>query len=314
MFSFFKNLLKKDPDQVTKEKPKEQSVLSADEAGVGTRSQENEPVGESQHKQTVLSLHPSWEADLDVQQKYALTFMANDLAPIQQGSVALAGMHLVPHEEGVEVTAFVRNGLSRSIRFEKMNLLILIGDNQLFSRQEFDLSELGEIPPFSARPWSFVFKRESFLMKDVMLINWKLAFELAQKKLVLPQQLELEESWIKALNDEQKNQLIELARTLPPLQENEVNMHSVQLSKDNDGSLRALMLIRNGAQQALTFEKLPLALHDATGDIAAKGLFEIGSLTVNPQTSKPWLFIFPPESMIKQDPDLTSWKMSVIQQ
>ncbi|MGE5702146.1 MAG: SLAP domain-containing protein, partial [Clostridia bacterium] len=95
---------------------------------------------------------------------------------------------------------------------------------------------------------------------------------------------------------------------------NEVNMHSVQLSKDNDGSLRALMLIRNGAQQALTFEKLPLALHDATGDIAAKGLFEIGSLTVNPQTSKPWLFIFPPESMIKQDPDLTSWKMSVIQQ
>lgn len=314
MFSFLKSWRKNDAGQTTgtQETVKEESLLSASAAGLSTPL-DAEPVKESQEKETLLSLHPSWEQEIDTQQKYALMFMANDLPKIQVGNVALAGMHLVPHEEGVEVTAFVRNGLPRPIRFEKMNLLILIGDNELFARQEFDLSQMGEIPPFSARPWGFVFKRECFLKKDVMLLNWKLAFELAQKKLVLPQQLELEESWIKALNETQKNSLIELARNLPPLQPNEVNVQSVQLTRDSEGSLRALLLIRNGSEQTLSFEKLPLALYDAAEEIVAKGLFEVGGLTVNPQTSKPWLFIFPTESIERPDADLTRWKISVIQ-
>lgn len=314
MFSFLKNWRKTDAGQTagTQETVREESVMPAGEAGL-----ETPPVPEAQkqdqEKETQLSLHPSWEKETDPKLKYALSFMANDLPAIQVGHVALAGIHLHPHEEGVEVTAFVRNGLPTPMRLGKMNLLILIGDNELFARQEFDLAELDEIPAFSARPWSFVFKREHFLIKDVMLVNWKLAFELAQKKLVLPQQLELEESWIKALNDSQKNNLIELARNLPPLQQNEVNVQSVQLSKDDEGALRVLLLIRNGSEQALNFEKIPLALHDAAGDMVAKGLFELGSLTVNPHTSKPWLFIFPKESIIKQDADLSRWKTALIQ-
>lgn len=313
MFSFLKNWRKNDAGQTagTQETVKEESVMPAGEAGVKTPVPTAVP--EQTEQDTSLSLHPSWEKEMNAQQKYAMSFMANDLPAIQVGHVALAGIHLHPHEEGVEVTAFVRNGLPQPVRLGKMNLLILIGDNELFARQEFDLAELDDIPAFSARPWSFIFRRENFLLKDVMLLNWKLAFELAQKKLVLPQQLELEESWIKALNDTQKNSLIELARNLPPLQPNEVNVQSVQLSQDNEGALRALLLIRNGSEQALTIEKLPLALHDATGEIVAQGLFELGSFTVNPHTSKPWLFIFPKESLLKQDPDLSRWKTSLIQ-
>lgn len=314
MFSFLKSWRKNDAAQTsgTQDTVKEESVLPAGDAGLVTPPTREAEAG-SQEQGTALSLHPSWEKETDTQQKYALTFMANDLPPVQIGSVALAGIHLIPHEEGVEVAAFVRNGLPQPIRLGKMNLLILIGDNELFARQEFDLSELDEIPAFSARPWSFVFKQEHFLLKDVMLLNWKLAFELAQKKLVLPQKLELEESWIKTLNDTQKNSLIELARNLPPLQPNEVNVQSVQLSKDSEGALRALLLIRNGSEQGITFEKLPLGLYDAAGDVVAQGLFEVGGLTVNPQTSKPWLFIFPKDSIVKPDADLSRWKTAVVQ-
>ncbi|RNB92666.1 accessory Sec system S-layer assembly protein [Brevibacillus fluminis] len=313
MFSFLKNWRKNDAGQTTgtQETVKEESVMPAGEAGLKTPVPTAVP--EQTEQATSLSLHPSWEKEMNAQQKYAMSFMANDLTAIQVGHVALAGIHLHPHEEGVEVTAFVRNGLPQPVRLGKMNLLVLIGDNELFARQEFDLAELDEIPAFSARPWSFIFRRENFLLKDVMLLNWKLAFELAQKKLVLPQQLELEESWIKALNDTQKNSLIELARNLPPLQPNEVNVQSVQLSLDEEGAYRALLLIRNGSEQALNFEKIPLSLHDAAGDIIAQGLFELGSLTVNPHTSKPWLFIFPKESIVKQDADISRWKTALIQ-
>jgi accessory Sec system S-layer assembly protein len=262
---------------------------------------------------TSLSLHESWEARLSAQEKYALSFMAQELAPLPKGNISLVGTSLVPHEDGVEVTAFVRNSADHPVRLGKMNLVILFGEEQLFTRQSFDLAELGEIPPRSARPWSFVFTRDHFLQLNVMLSNWKVAFEMAQKKMVLPQQLELEESWIKALGDEQKQAFIELAKRLPALKEGEVNVQSVQIRRQEDGALHVILLIRNGSTQALNFEKLPLAIYDAAGEKAAEGLFELGSFVVNPGTSKPWLFIFPRESVVKADADFSRWKASVPQ-
>lgn len=315
MLSFMKNLLggKPDPEEL-KEQIKEESVLSASEAAISNEQKKAEKQEEkSEDIITPLSLHESWENQLSMQEKYSLSFMATELPPIAPGNISLAGISLVPHEEGIAVVAFVRNGSPKPIRLGEMNLVILIRNNELFTRQSFDLSEIGEIPPFHARPWEFIFNREQYLMVNVALQNWKLAFEIAEKKLVLPQKLELEESWIKSLSEAQKESLIELAKRLPALKPGEVNVQSVQLSKGEAGSLRALLLIRNGSDKSLSFEKLPLVLIDATGEVVAQGLFELDSLTVNAETSKPWLFIFPPESIQKENPDLTRWSVRVPQ-
>ncbi|WP_019123233.1 accessory Sec system S-layer assembly protein [Brevibacillus massiliensis] len=314
MLSFVKNWLNK--DSAAKEEntqTREESVLPAAEAPIASEQQQPSEADSKKTAATALSLHESWQTALDDKQRYALSFMANELPPIEVGHVGLAGIHMAPHDDGAEVTAFIRNGLPQPIQLGKMNLVVLFGENELFTRQEFDLSELGEIPAFHARPWSFVFHRDHFLQKGVLLTNWKVAFELAEKKMVLPQKLELEESWIKALSDDQKNSLIQLAKRLPPLKPGEVNIQSVQLSKSQDGSLRAMLLIRNGSRQSLSFEKLPLRLHDATDEVVAEGLFELAGLTVHSETSKPWMFIFPPESVVKEDADLSRWKVTAPQ-
>lgn len=316
MFSFLKNLMGKTPTpEEIKEQLREESVLVAAESETpGAEEKGTTKAGRKQEAgSTSLSLHESWERELNASAKYALSFAAQELPPMQPGTLALSGLALVPHEAGVEVTAFVRNGLDRPLRLDKMTLVILIGEDELFARQEFDLSELGEIPAHAARPWSFVFARENFLKVDILLKNWKIAFELAQKKMVLPQQLELEESWIRALGDEQKQSLIELAQRLPALKEGEVNIQSVQLRRSEDGALHAMLLIRNGSAQSLSFEKLPLALFDASGQQVAVGLFELGGLTVRASTSKPWMFIFPKESILREDADFSRWKVAVPQ-
>ncbi|GAA4718569.1 accessory Sec system S-layer assembly protein [Brevibacillus fulvus] len=318
MLSYLKHLLGKSPSpDELKEQVKEESVLPANKAPElidGKKAGESKASAENETRQsTPLSLHQTWEERLDAKAKYALSFIASDLPPIAEGNISLAGLNLSPHEDGVEVTAFVRNGLPHPIRLAKMNLVILIKDNELFARQNFDLSELGEIPAFHARPWTFVFQRENFLQVNVALLNWKVAFELAQKKLVLPQQLELEESWIQALSDEQKNGLIKLAQKLPPLQQGEVNVQSVQLRRHEDGSLHVLLLFRNGSDRSLSFEKLPLILYDAEGNEAARGLFELNRFVVNAGTSKPWLFIYPPESIVNEAADFSRWKVAVPQ-
>lgn len=321
MFSFLKNMRDKDlssteaAEQI-KEQIKEESVMSVNEAVIdanGSAGAANSDTSQNKLHDTQLSLHPLWEQNLTSSQKYSFSFMAAELPQIEEGNVSLAGISLIPHDEGIEIAAFIRNGTSQPITLGTMNLVVLIKDNELFARQAFDLSEIGAIPPFTARPWTFLFNRENFLQVDVLLERWKLAFELAAKKLVLPQQLELEESWIKALSDEQKEGLIQLAKQLPPLNSGEVNVQSVQLSKSEDGSLRAMLLFRNGSDKSLSFEKLPLVLMDATGEKIAEGLFELGSLTVNANTSKPWLFIFPPESIVKTDPDFSRWKVNIPQ-
>lgn len=309
MLSFLKNLLGNTPTpEEVRQQIQEESILPAT-AEHSQQGKQSAPAGVV----TSLSLHPSWEDKLSSQEKYALSFMAQELEPLAEGSISLAGTSLVPHDAGVEVTAFIRNSSDRPMTLNEMTLAVLFGDQQLFTRQKFDLAEIGEIPPRSARPWSFVFEREHFLQVDVLLVNWKIAFEMAQKKMVLPQQLELEESWIKALSDEQKNSLIELAKGLPSIKEGEVNIQSMQIRKEESGALNVMLLIRNGSSQSLSFEKLPLVLYDATGEKVAEGLFELGSLTVHASTSKPWLFIFPPESIQKQDADFSRWKVSVPQ-
>lgn len=311
MLSFLKNLLGNTPtpEEVRKQVQEESILPASTESHQEPQQEQNASAGVV----TALSLHESWEAKLSAQERYALSFMAQELEPLAEGNISLAGTSLVPHDAGIEVTAFVRNSSDRPVKLGETTLVVLFGDQQLFARQLFDLAEIGEIPPRSARPWSFVFEREHFLQVDVLLVNWKVAFEMAQKKMVLPQQLELEESWIKALSDDQKNSLIELAKGLPSIKEGEVNIQSVQIRRDDTGALNVMLLIRNGSAQSLSFEKLPLVLHDATGEKVAEGLFELGSLNVNANTSKPWLFIFPPESIQKQDPDFTRWKVSVPQ-
>ncbi|MGG1664361.1 accessory Sec system S-layer assembly protein [Brevibacillus sp. NRS-1366] len=314
MLSFLKNLMGKTPTpQEVREQVREESILSASDTEQ-SHQEKQQVQKKSTGVVTALSLHESWEAKLSTQEKYALSFMAQELAPLDKGNISLAGTALVPHDAGVEVTAFVRNSSDRPVRLGEMTLVVLFGDQQLFTRQSFDLSEIGEIPPRSARPWSFVFTREHFLQVDVLLANWKIAFEMAQKKMVLPQQLELEESWIKALSDEQKHSLIELAKNLPALKEGEVNIQSVQIRRTDEGALHVMLLIRNGSTQSLSFEKLPLVLFDATGEKVAEGLFELGSLTVNAGTSKPWMFIYPPEMLQKEEPDFSRWRVSVPQQ
>ncbi|MFP3389008.1 accessory Sec system S-layer assembly protein [Brevibacillus sp. SIMBA_040] len=314
MLSFLKNLKGKTPTpQEVREQVQEESVLPASDTEQSHQEQLQEHA-ESTGIVTSLSLHESWEEKLSKTEQYTLSFMAQELAPLAKGNISLAGTALVAHEAGVEVTAFVRNSTDRAIRLGEMTLVILFGDQQLFTRQSFDLSEIGEIPPRSARPWSFVFTREHFLQVDVLLANWKIAFELAQKKMVLPSQLELEESWIKALSDEQKNSLIELAKNLPALKEGEVNFQSMQIRRTEDGALHVMLLIRNGSTQSISFENLPLVLHDATGDRIAAGSFKLSNFTVNANTSKPWMFIYPPEIIEKEDPDFSRWKVTIPQE
>ena len=93
-----------------------------------------------------------------------------------------------------------------------------------------------------------------------------------------------------------------------------MNFTGLQAKLNEDGSLHASIFIRNGHDKAINLEQLPLEIADARGEIVAKGSFKLNPvLTVQPNTTKPWTFIFPAELVSAEGIDLSRWTARVPQ-
>ncbi|MGM7681954.1 accessory Sec system S-layer assembly protein [Cytobacillus sp. Hm23] len=282
-------------------KGKDSTVNAGDVLGGNVTSQAGVAVT------TELSFHPL--SNIGVEEKYYFQFLNNELPPLKENQVSISGIELKKEEKGTAVTAFVRNSLNRPIDLKDMPLLLLGPNGENLARKVFDLSALGAIPAKSSRPWKFIFEDSFITASELPSVGWKLAFEIKK-----PHALDLEESWEKSLADEDKEKLQQLIKQTPAPKEGEVNFMSLQGRQTEDNSLHVTMLIRNGSNKDVTFQKMPLIVEDASGEVIAKGGFELDSFQVKANTSKPWTFIFPSSLLLKEDIDLSSWKAYIPQQ
>lgn len=261
--------------------------------------------------ETALSLHPSWQ--LPQEQEYVFRFLANELETLKPNQISLSGIDIdvEPATGDFLVKALFRSSLDQTISVGEVELMLMDQDGKTIGSQQFDLNELGEIAPRSARPWVFVFTKDNLFVEEPPAENWTLAFNVQS---MVPHKLELEESWQKGLPAEQKVALEEIVSNLPKLKPREVNIAGFQVLKQDDGSIAASVFIRNGHSKQINIEKLPLELIDASGEMVASGSFDIGSLPVNANTTKPWTFIYPKDMVTKDDPDFSRWTIRIPQQ
>lgn len=241
------------------------------------------------------------------EERYYFQFLNNELPPLKENQISLSGVELKVDNGDVYVTAFVRNSLPKGIRFDQETTLLLVGPNgEALARKPFDLSGLGELPAESSRPWLFLFEEKYVNVAEIPHTDWKLAFEL--KKAKGPHALDLEESWEKALAGQDREKLEILVKEMNPPKPGEVNFMGIQATQTEEGALHVTLLIRNGSEKNIQLQQLPLIVEDATHEIIAKGGFQLDSLEIKANTSKPWTFIFPKEILLKEKLDLSQWK------
>lgn len=260
---------------------------------------------------TKLSFHPEW--DVPQEQKYVFNFLANDLAPLKPNQLSLSAINIEPvtANGSWNVKAFFRSSLPEAIELGDIELLILDKDDNRVASHYFDFKELGVIPAESARPWIFNFPKNSITGEAIPEEGWKISFNLLSLR---GHQLDLDDSWKKQLPKEQQDQLAEIVKTLPKLGKTEVNFTGLQTKLNDDGTLHASIFIRNGHDKAINLEQLPLEIVDARGVIVAKGSFKLDPvLTVQPNTTKPWTFIFPAQLVTAEGADLSRWTARVPQ-
>ncbi|MCG3089544.1 accessory Sec system S-layer assembly protein [Sporosarcina cyprini] len=260
--------------------------------------------------ETALSLHPQWT--LSQEQEYVFRFLANELEPLKPNQISLSGIDIdvEPANGSWLVKSFFRSSLDQTITVGSVELMLLDAEGKTLASQEFDLNELGDIPGRSARPWVFVFTKDNIFADAPPAENWKLAFNVQS---MVPHKLELEQAWEDGLAQEQKDALAKVVENMPKLKPREVNFAGFQVKIQEDGSIAASIFIRNGHSKQINIEKLPLELVDATGEIVARGSFNLGPLSVKANTSKPWTFIYPKEMVLKEEPDFSRWTIRVPQ-
>ncbi|WP_418301590.1 accessory Sec system S-layer assembly protein [Lysinibacillus fusiformis] len=296
LFSFFKK-----SDKVGQENTIDSKVL----LGNTTTNK-----GDNRDVETKLSFHPEW--DVPQEQKYIFNFLANELEPLKPNQLSLSSISIEEARAGKWlVRAFFRSSLPQAIELGEIELFILDKNDELVASKKFDFKALGTIPAECARPWVFEFEKSTIKVDEVPEDGWKIAFNLVSLR---GHQLELDPSWEEQLPAAQKEELEKIVKTLPELGETEVNFTGLQAKLADNGNLNVSIFIRNGHNKAINLEQLPLEIIDSTGKQIAKGSFKMDPiLTVQPNSTKPWTFIFPAELVDAKDADLSRWTARVTQ-
>lgn len=258
--------------------------------------------------ETTLSIPSDW--NLTDEERYVYAFHNSESPELKENQISIYSMELIENvDESIRITGLIRSTVTRPITFDKTTILLLDETENVVARKEFDLSELGQLPPNSARPWDFIYTKADFVKQvDELPKEWKLAFKLEQKH-----RLDLEESWEKALNEKAKKQLEKIVGQAAPLKKDEVNFLGFSARQKENGDLTISILIRNGSNKNISVQKVPLGIKDASDEEIARGSFTLNDLTVKANTSKPWTFVFP-KSMVKtESPDLSRWVAYPIQ-
>lgn len=296
LFSFFKKTDKVGTD----------SAIDSKDLGQGTNQENNLNTVE-----TKLSFHPDWQVPQE--QRYIFNFLANELQPLKPNQLSLAAINIEvdPQTKAWNVKAFVRSTLEKEIQLGEIELLLLDKDDKQIASKSFNFGELGALPAKSARPWVFTFEKNTLATEEVPEDGWKIAFNLISLR---GHQLELDETWKKQLPEDQQEALKKIVNDLPKLGKNEVNFTGIQAKIHDDKSLVTSIFIRNGNNKVINIEQLPLEIVDANGKLVAKGAFRLDpALSVQPNSTKPWTFIFPEDLVSKEEFDLSRWSARVTQ-
>ena len=121
-------------------------------------------------------------------------------------------------------------------------------------------------------------------------------------------ELSLHPSWI--LAPEQTYVYRFLNNELAPLKPNQISLAGTELRREGD-DLLAITFVRNSLSKAIQFEKVTLLLLDADKTPIARHEFDMSKLGELPgKSSRPWQFIFPKSSILKEEFSTTDWTIA----
>lgn len=255
----------------------------------------------SQRLKTTLSIHPDW--NISDEQKKIYKQLHNQLPRLEKNQISIHNFGAGKKNGNCYITAFISNTTNRTMTLEKTPFLLLGPNGEKLGKKSFDLGAMGDIPPMTSRPWSFIFRKEDLLTENLPTRGFKLLVD--RKK----HRINFDESWRSLLSNEDSSRLKEAMKKLPPLKSDELNVTGLTVDQTKESHILATILIRSGLTKPIKIKQLPLYLEDATGSVIAKATFSFEDFEVGENSTKPLAILFPKETISAKDMDLSRWKI-----
>lgn len=240
-------------------------------------------------------------------QKEILEEELDELLPIKEGQVNVAGIYAYDLKDKYEVKVYLRNGMKNEINFEKIPFKIINSKGDLLASQVFDLKSMGDIPSNCGRPWILYFDKENVFVDKISMDDWKVVFDNSLKAL---RNLTVDiENLPDEIDSESKKVYTDFLEGLPALKEGEVSFSKFSIGINEDGYLLVTIVVRNGCNKGINIEKLPMTIRDEKGNFVASESFDLKDLKVSAMKAKVCNFAFPLQIKEKAVIPLDSWQI-----
>jgi SLAP domain-containing protein len=256
-----------------------------------------------------IELHLN-EYDNGVMSDFQKEFLREELAELpklEDGQVSINGIYTFDMGDKVEVSVYLRNGLSKQINFDKVPLVIVNRNGDILAKQIMDMGEFGILPPLSARPYKVYFDKANLLVETISNDDFVIQFE---KSISAINTVKVELEGIPTDMDHQlKSSFTKFLDKLPLIKAGDVNLEVFKTLRGVNNSISIVFMIRNGCTKIIKLERLPIIVKDEQGEIVATGLFDIENVSVNPHKAKVYDFTITEDYIINKDFDITNCKV-----
>ncbi|WP_217586209.1 accessory Sec system S-layer assembly protein [Lentibacillus saliphilus] len=242
---------------------------------------------------------------------YAYYALHNAKSPsMKKDQLSIYGIELSKQSDSSFIaSALIRSTIHKPVRLKSSPIVLLGAEGRAIARTVVDFTELGVLRPNTSRPWQFEFPKASILVPGTPdLQNWSLAFEKDTEH-----KLDMEDMERAGISEVSRAKLRKIVEQAPLLDRNELSFMGLGIKRNESGGLTSTILIRNGTMQDLQITQVPLVVHDATGDIVARGTFELSDFNIKANTSKPVTLVFPKSGIVKEHIDLSMWSIKAIE-
>lgn len=258
-----------------------------------------------------LSIHPD---EIYKKNDLELEYMAeelNQLAPISEGEVSISTIYTVIYEDNIEIGYYLRNATQDAIILNKTPIRVLGSVEKVIDKRVIDLTDMGDIPPYSARPWRIFIDRSNLDLTENQLEKCTIDFDVAEWDKPYTKIIK-EGKQPTPLTQEQLLNFGKFLRSLPPVQNGYTNIDTFNIDINDTGELLVSIVVRHAMTNPVLLSRFQLAVLDEKNHCVARAVFVIDEHPLEMGSFFMRTFTFPVETILSKNFALKDLKVSII--
>jgi SLAP domain-containing protein len=254
-----------------------------------------------------LSLPAHYENIISDVQKEIMNEELEQFEPIKENDINISTVYIYDDGEELEAKVYFRNGFTSNVNFEDLPLVMVTSKGDILAKKNFDLREMGDIPPFGARPWKVYFHKSEVYMDKFLSNECKIIFD-SKIKAVNYANIELE--MLDESMYELRTAFEKFLNDLPRIEKGNLSISTFNIGLSNEGAIVVTLLIRNSSEKTVEIKELPIMLRDENNNMAASGQVNLNGFQISSMKARICTLVFDTGLNLNETTPIDKWSVT----